>query len=169
MRECIARYGAVVWALARRHSPTGQEAEDAVQEIFLDLWRSAARFDSAVASETVFVAMIARRRLIDRGRARKRRPATEHISDPQIEAGGEGTPDAETCAEASLAAAAVAELRPEQREVLLLAIRHGLSHEEISTTMNLPLGTVKAHARRGLIHVREWLADPKSRKKGGAT
>jgi RNA polymerase sigma-70 factor (ECF subfamily) len=63
----------------------------------------------------------------------------------------------EACAEARLAAGALARLRPEQRLVLLLSACHGLSHEEIASTVNMPLGTVKAHARRGLLRVREML------------
>ncbi len=68
-RACIARHGALVWALARRESGgCHADAEDLVQEIFIDLWAHAGRFDPAVASEATFVALIARRRLIDRRR-----------------------------------------------------------------------------------------------------
>src|SRR5215467_13463308 len=81
-RTCIERYGGLVYALARRfEGGAGADIEDAVQEIFLDLWKSAPRFDPAIASETAFVATIARRRLIDRRRTRGRRPATEPISE----------------------------------------------------------------------------------------
>jgi RNA polymerase sigma-70 factor (ECF subfamily) len=61
------------------------------------------------------------------------------------------------CAEAGLARRALEELRPEQREVIRLSTEQGLSHEEISTVLAMPLGTVKAHARRGLLRVRELL------------
>jgi RNA polymerase sigma-70 factor (ECF subfamily) len=166
VRACIERYGALVWALARRLSPSLPDAEDAVQEIFVDLWKSAPRFDPRVAAEAVFVTLVARRRLIDRARARRRRPATEPLGDFGAElAGTFGAPNAEVCAEAKLAAEAIAALRPEPRQVLLLAIQQGMSHEEIAVTMKLPLGTVKAHARRALLHVRAWLADPKVRGK----
>ena len=79
VRECLARYGGLVWSLARRYSPSPAEAEDAAQEIFLDLWRSAARFDPRQASETTYVALIARRRLVDRQRHRQRRPQAEPL------------------------------------------------------------------------------------------
>jgi len=59
--------------------------------------------------------------------------------------------------EAKLAERAMQELRPEQRQVLVLSTCHGMSHEEISQATGMPLGTVKAHVRRGLIHVREVL------------
>src|SRR5580700_12012752 len=66
VRDCIEQYGALVWSLARRLTRTPSDAEDATQEIFLDIWRSAGRFDAKQGSDRVFIAMIARRRLIDR-------------------------------------------------------------------------------------------------------
>jgi RNA polymerase sigma factor (sigma-70 family) len=155
VRACIDRYGPLVWALARRQSGTTADAEDAVQEIFVELWRNAARFDATVASEPTFVAMIARRRLIDRRRRQARRPSAEVLSETLPDHGSEHR--AETCVEATLAAKAVATLRPEQRQVLLMSARDGLSHDEIATATGMPLGTVKTHARRALIKVRALL------------
>lgn len=157
VRDCIARYGGLVWSLARRLSPSLTDAEDAVQEIFVDLWRSAARFDAAIASEVAFIAVVARRRLIDRRRRSQRRPETEPLSEGRGAVAGEEHAQMELCGEAAIAAKALAQLRPEQREVLLLAAYHGLSHEEIAGALGMPLGTVKAHARRGLLRVREIL------------
>jgi RNA polymerase sigma factor (sigma-70 family) len=153
MHECLARYSGLVWTIARRFE--SGDAEDAVQEIFLDLWKSAARFDPEVASETVFVAMIARRRLIDRRRTRGRRPVTESIADDPVVATTDSGPD--TCAEASRAARALDQLRPDQRRVLVLSTCHGMSHGEIAEATGMPLGTVKAHARRGLLAIRAAL------------
>ena len=59
--DCVNRYGGLVWSLARRFTATQADAEDAVQEIFISLWKSAERFDSSKSSEMTFVAMIARR------------------------------------------------------------------------------------------------------------
>src|SRR5215471_13283167 len=112
VRDCLARYGGLVWSIARRFE--GHDAEDAVQEIFLDLWKSAARFDAGIASEPAFVAMIARRRLIDRRRSRGRRPTLEMTELPSV-ADDASQPD--VCAEANQAARALATLRPEQRQV----------------------------------------------------
>lgn len=123
----------------------------------MDLWRSAARFDPDLSSEVAFVAMIARRRLIDRRRRRLRAPTTESLADTPTPAEPSAVTRVESSAEASLAANALAQLRPEQRMVLVLSTCHGLSHEEIAATVNMPLGTVKAHARRGLLRVREML------------
>jgi RNA polymerase sigma-70 factor, ECF subfamily len=140
---------------------TQEEAEDAVQEIFLDLWRSAARFDPRAGSEITFIATIARRRLVDARRRRQRRPQTEPILDDATHVGRSTPP--ELGAEAAIAARALDQLRPEQRHVLILTALHGLSHEEVAQTTGMPLGTVKAHARRGLMRVREVLGEAKHR------
>lgn len=154
VRDCLARYGGLVWSIARRFE--GPDAEDAVQEIFLDLWKSAARFDPQIASEAAFVAMIARRRLIDRRRTQQRRPATEAIDAIAAEPAADAARGPDSCAEAAQAARALDRLRPEQRRVLVLAT-HGLSHGEIAERTGMPLGTVKAHARRGLQSIRAAL------------
>ena len=153
VRETLAMYAPLVWSMARRMTPT--EAEDAVQEIFVDLWKSAHRFDPTVASEAAFVATIARRRLLDRRRRIVRRaeaPGSENYRE--IEATGM-TP--EICAEASIARRELSLLRPEQRSVVIMATCQGLSHDEIAARTGMPLGTVKAHARRGLARIRAAL------------
>jgi len=157
VKECLARFGPMVWGLARRMSPTRADAEDAVQEVFLDLWAHGHRYDPGRASPELFVAVVARRRLIDRRRRAQRRPATEPIDGGEVleVAGHDG--GVETAAEAALAARAMEELRPEQREVLRLAVAEGLTHEEIAGKTGMPLGTVKAHARRGLLRIRRLL------------
>lgn len=156
VRECIARYGGLVWSLARRGSSSPADAEDAAQEIFLDLWRSAPRFDPALGSEVTFVALIARRRLVDRRRRTQRRRDTEPMPEAPPPASGRGP---ESSAEAALALRAVEQLRPEQRDVLVMTTCQGLSHEEVAASTGMPLGTVKAHARRGLMKVREVLGE----------
>lgn len=153
MRECLSRYGNLIYSIARRFDPS--DAEDAVQEIFLDLWKSAVRFDESVASETAFVAMIARRRLIDRRRASRRRPTTEQMPDQPTMVDPGASPDA--CAEAKQAARVLDQLRPEQRQVIVLSAVQGMSHGEIAAQTGMPLGTVKAHARRGLLSIRAAL------------
>ncbi len=168
--QCLDRFGGLVWSLARRFCPSTTEAEDAVQEIFLDLWRSADRFDSAVSSEVTFVAMIARRRLIDRQRRLGRQPRSEPLPEAIVSPGPTSADRVELSDEAAQAAKALGSLRPEQQQVLKLAIYDGLTHEEIARDTGLPLGTVKTHVRRGLLKVREMLGGPRGdRAKGGAS
>lgn len=157
MQECLNAYGGLVWSLARQLAPNPADAEDAVQEIFIDIWKSAGRYDEAYASEVAFVAMIARRRLIDRLRRRERQPQIAYLEDLTVEPGVRFDEQAETCAEAALAARALQQLRPEQQKAIRLAVYQGLTHQEIAQATGMPLGTVKTHVRRGLIQIREAL------------
>lgn len=160
VQDCIDRFGNLVWSLARRLSSGQSDAEDAVQEIFLDVWRSAPRYDPALASEATFIAMIARRRLIDRRRRQSRRP--EEVSAPApsemyADHREEGIEALALSDEAEKARAAFDALSAEQQRVLQLSLQYGLSHQRISEATGLPLGTVKTHARRGLMRIRQAL------------
>jgi RNA polymerase sigma-70 factor, ECF subfamily len=157
VRECMDRYGALVWSLARRFSRTASDAEDAAQEIFLDIWRSAARYDASRGSDTVFVATIARRRLIDRMRKKGGEPPMEPPETLESIAWSDPANEPATAIDASHAARALQELRPEQRQVLELGLMHGLSQSEIAARLSMPLGTVKSLMRRGLLRVREYM------------
>ena len=157
VRECVEQYGALVWSLARRMSRSPSDAEDATQEIFLDIWRSAGRFDAAQGSDKVFIAMIARRRLIDRLRKTSAEPPMDPVEVLDAVAWPDGGTASETSIEAEQATRALAELRPEQRQVLELGLIHGLSQTEIAARLRMPLGTVKSFMRRGLIKVREYM------------
>lgn len=157
VQECLRTYGGLVWSLARRMSPNLDDAEDAVQEIFVDIWKNADKFDEAKSSETTFIAMIARRRLIDRIRKVNRSPKSDSIEDMLTEPQNNLDESMQVSVEAKQAAKALETLRPEQRQVLQLSIYHGYTHQEISDALQMPIGTVKTHARRGIIQVREVL------------
>ena len=157
VQTCLSKYGGLVWSLARRMSANTDDAEDAVQEISVDVWKNAARFDETQSSETTFIAMIARRRLIDRLRYANRRISADSIEDMVSEPQNNAAEQMQTNIEAKDAARALQQLRPEQRQVLQLSIVQGLSHQEISDVTGIPLGTVKTHARRGILQVREFL------------
>ncbi|HTH51651.1 MAG TPA: sigma-70 family RNA polymerase sigma factor [Pyrinomonadaceae bacterium] len=154
VQECLKRYGGLVWSLARKMMRNPDDAEDAVQEIFIDVWKNAERFDEQKASETTFIAMIARRRLIDKIRYSTRRLSPDSLDDVLLEPFTRADKTLETCIEAEQAAEAMRALRPEQQQVLRLSIVQGMSHQEISEATGMPLGTVKTHARRGLLQVR---------------
>ncbi len=104
MHECIDQFGSLIWSIARRLTRTRADAEDAVQEIFTDVWRSAGRFDPNQGSEKVFVATIARRRLIDRMRRAAHQARTESTDDIDSLGFADQGNSAEVCAEASAAA-----------------------------------------------------------------
>ncbi len=155
--SCLERYRGLVWSLARRFVNNHADAEDAVQEIFIDLWRHAGRFDAALSPESAFITTVARRRLIDRNRRRARRQETVPFA---AEPAGSERSAAESLAtheEAGHARGLLEQLRPEQRQVLELTFDGGMSQQEIAAATKLPLGTVKTHARRGLMRLRQLL------------
>ena len=163
--DCISRYGGLIWTLARRRLASREDAEDVVQEIFVDLWRSADRFDPLVAEEITFVAMIARRRVIDRLRQRSVLPQTASIDDAGATglvnvAGGEEMVGQrlELGEEARIADEHLQRLKPEEQQMLRLSIYDNLSHAAIAEQTGFPLGTVKSHIRRGLDSLRRTLA-----------
>lgn len=168
--ECLDTYGGLVWSMVRRQALPPQDAEDAVQEIFIDVWKSAPRFDPAQASETTFICMIARRRLIDRRRRRQRQPPIDSLSaNPQLQISSVDHRHLESNAEAALAGRVIANLKPKEREVLLLSAYQGMSHGQIAAHTGLPLGTVKTYVRRGLMRVRAMLdQSPPSAEKASA-
>jgi RNA polymerase sigma factor (sigma-70 family) len=155
VQDCLDKYGGLVWSIARRMLRNSDDAEDAVQEIFIDVWKNAAKFDASQASETTFIAMIARRRLIDRIRFASRRITAESLEDVSAQPEVRSDREMQVCIEAKEAAEALKTLRPEQRQVLQLSIVQGMSQQEIAEATGMPLGTVKTHARRGLLMLRE--------------
>lgn len=165
--NCLATYGGLVWALARRYCPSPEDAEDAVQEIFLDLWRSAKRYDATMAAEATFVAMIARRRLLDRRRKMARLPGFSDLPE-ELAAADNSQQNAVWRLDAGVAEREIARLKPEQQQALRLAIWEDLSHSEIAERMNMPLGTVKSFVRRGLLQVRKALEMSRAGLRAGA-
>jgi RNA polymerase sigma-70 factor (ECF subfamily) len=158
MEACLDRYGGLVWSIARRLATTRTDAEDAVQEIFIELWRVADRYDATIASEPTFIATIARRRLIDRRRREGRRPDTTPWTEELATPTGTSPPDwLQICEEAERARQSMGELSADQQRVLTLAIDGNCTQTEIAERLGLPLGTVKTHARRGLTRLRELL------------
>lgn len=149
---CVGRYGKLVYALAHRTLRSERDVDDACQEIFFALWRSASSFDPAKASEATFVAMIARRRLVDRLRAPGTRPlpVAEPPSAPSASA-------VDAYVDARKVATALEGCHQDQRQVIVLAAVSGLTHAEISTELGMPLGTVKSHYARGIERIRRML------------
>lgn len=160
VRPMIDAYGGFVWSLVRARFPGSsqqQDAEEVVQDVFASIWKDAGRFDPAKGSEKTFIAVIARRRVVDRlrrvGGTREMAVEAEHLT-VEVDA----RPPAGLTSEAEdvrKAAQALESLAQPQRMVLRLFIVSGHTHEQIADATGLPLGTVKSHIRRGLARVRE--------------
>jgi RNA polymerase sigma factor (sigma-70 family) len=155
---CIERYGNLIWSLAKRYSPSQADAEDAVQEIFLELWQKADRFNPSMSAESTFVTMIARRRLIDRYRKQSRSVETTlETSDLDEQPSASVAASAELIDEAAKATRCLEGLVVNQRDILRRSIHEGKSHSQIASEMQIPLGSVKSFARRGLIQLRQCM------------
>jgi len=156
--ECVALYGGLVWSLARRWFKNSADAEDLTQEVFVDVWQSAKRFDPGVASEVVFITMIARRRMIDRLRRSSAKLDAVSVEASAIEVMASPSQDrVELADEAAKAARCLERLSKEQQKILTMSVHQGDSHSLISRALGIPLGTVKSFARRGLIQLRDCM------------
>ena len=157
VNQCLETYSGLVWSLARRFLGSHADAEDAVQEVFIELWRTAGRFDPQLGSEATFVSTVARRRLIDRQRRKSRRLEVVSLEHEEVDCPTSDPPQLEMQDEVRRVREAMHQLRPEEQQVLHLSLSEGLSQAEIARVTELPLGTVKTHARRGLERLREML------------
>lgn len=156
VEACVDAYAALVRGLAQRLLPKHADVDDVVQEIFVELWRSASRFDSGRASDRGFVATIARRRIIDRRRRMDRRPETTRI-EAGMDRGDNQHERTLGRVEAAPARQALELLSEEHRRWVLMAVVDGYTHTEIAESTGTPLGTVKSGIRRGLARMRTAL------------
>ena len=141
------RYARSVYGLALRLLGDRGRAEDAVQETFTSIWRSAARYRPERGPGAPWLYAIARNAIVDRARAR-RDPLAEHPDEPSRDP---GPPERAEHAELSWQVhRALADLPEHERSVLELAYWSGLSQSEIASFLNIPLGTVKTRTRSGL-------------------
>jgi len=155
--KVLDQYGDLVWSLARRFLGNSPEAEDAVQEIFIEIWSNAGRYKPELASEVTFIATIARRRLIDRLRKNSRKPDSETYDEGISSQNPEQASRITENVEVQNVVRILEQMPEEHREILTLSVYQGFSHSEIADKLSMPLGTVKTRVRRGLIHIREQL------------
>lgn len=165
MAELYDRYAGLLLALTRRIVGTGTEAEEILQEAFLQAWLQAERYDPARSSVSTWLVLIARSRALDRLRARQSRERTAAASAAAAVA--PAADDASSGSEAHVlhterrerVREVLAELPVEQRQVLELAFYEGLSQSEIATRTGAPLGTVKTRALLAMRKVRQALRE----------
>ncbi|HEX7148662.1 MAG TPA: sigma-70 family RNA polymerase sigma factor, partial [Actinomycetota bacterium] len=146
INECYAALGPMVLGYLRRFVAR-DEAEDVLQRVFYEVWRSRDRYDPTRSLEA-WVLGIARKRAIDV--LRRRHANVVPIEELRDIAGDDGRELAERYARASEVRSALERLSAEQREVLTLAYFGDLTQVEIAERLGVPLGTVKARAFRGL-------------------
>jgi len=157
------RHADVAFSLAYRMCGRRAVAEEIVQDAFLSLWRSGARYDRTRGSVRSWVLGVVHNRAIDLFRRESTRSSRD-VSDEQAVArlpSGDSTErEVERRDDAAQVQAALADLPAEQRQVIELAYYGGFSHAEISTMLELPPGTVKGRMRLALSKLRVTLGEP---------
>jgi RNA polymerase sigma-70 factor, ECF subfamily len=149
-------YSGLVYGIALRVLRNVEAAEDVVQEVFLQLWRNPAAFDSQRGRLAPWLAVITRHKAVDA--VRKLRFNMESPEDAPYSEPAFVDPPVHTAADAEKAKALMARLPAEQRQALELAFLGGLTHVEIAAQIGEPLGTVKSRIRLGLGSLRKALA-----------
>ncbi len=151
-----ARVFGLVLRVVRDHC----QSEEVTQEAFLEIWRTASRFDVTRGSAISWLMTIAHRKAIDRVRsaeASSRRDTSYHQNNTSRVAGDETLEAVEASFEATRVRAALDALSPVQREALDLAYFQGHTYTQVATMLQLPVGTAKSRIRDGLIRLREVL------------
>ncbi len=145
LRDIFDEYGPLVFGIARKL--VGAEAEDLVQQVFLAAWRGRDRFDPSKGNLAAWLSGITRFKAIDHLRAMNRRPSTP---SGEMEDFDHVEPVVDQVVDRMILASALKSLPAARREVVELGFFGQLSHPEIADQLDLPLGTVKSHMRRGL-------------------
>jgi RNA polymerase sigma-70 factor (ECF subfamily) len=154
--DLYRRYARPVFGLALRRLGDRGRAEDAVQETFTSIWRSAASYKPDRGPGAPWVYAVARNAIVDRARSRTEIPA-EIPDEPAREDGPSDR--AEQSWVQWRVHAALEELPEREREVLTLAYWSGLSQSEVAEFLGIPLGTVKTRTRSALAHLSDILGD----------
>ncbi len=160
LAELYDRVSRIAYGLALRVLRDERHAEDAVQEAFLQVWRSAATFRAERAKASTWILTLVHRRAVDLVRREERRQADPLTDDSAL---GEAPEDTEEAAwlrfERERVQAALKQLPDVQREALELAYYGGFSQSELADRLGVPLGTIKSRMFAGLARLRELLDD----------
>ena len=151
----IEKYGNLVWSIGKKFLYRQSDLEDAVQEVFIAIWKSADKYDANKAKEITFVSMIARRRFIDHLRKISKHKNLESIDDDNSGHQLYKESILNESTDLQLVKNAIQSLDIDDQELLNLSVYQGYSHSEISKLLNIPLGTVKTRIRRNLIKLKE--------------
>ena len=162
--QLYTRYSNILYATAMKFLTEDADAQDVVQDVFIQIWDKAKLYDPAKGKPLTWALTMTRNRSIDRIRAIQRRTRLRDDFEKETVADeSAGIREALSGVDASertqILRDAVARLSPEQRKVIDLAFFGGLTQSEIADRLGEPLGTVKARARRGLMKLKEHLGE----------
>lgn len=160
LEELYDRHTPLLYSLVLRIVRRAADAEDVIQETWVQAWRNAGSFDAARGSVAGWLVTIARSRAIDRFRSLASRLNAETKTEPVA---APASPEPGAVAEAgqlrTRVGAALGALPEHQRQTLELAYFAGLSQSEIAARLGAPLGTVKSWSRQGLLRLRELVPE----------
>jgi len=151
------RLAASVYGLIRKVLRNPSQAEEVTQEVLLEVWRTASRFDPARGSASTWVLTIAHRRAIDRVRAEESATAREQRAAEPPVATDEVAETVETSMDAERLRRCLAGLTELQRESITLAYYGGYSYAQVAALLDTALGTIKTRIRDGLTRLRACL------------
>jgi RNA polymerase sigma-70 factor (ECF subfamily) len=153
------KYRVILFGLLVRILNSREEAEDVLQEVFLQVWRRAGDFDENRGKPFTWLVTLARSRAIDRLRqlGARQRLATSSAAQDQTEEASDALGDTFKSEQREIVTRALAELPEDQRYTLMLAYYDGLTQSEIASKLNAPLGTIKTRMRAGMIKLRAIL------------
>jgi len=148
-----------VYGLVRRVVRDPSQSQEVTQEVFVDIWQQAARFDADRGRAMSWILVIAHRRAVDRVRASQAsmdRDMRQGIKEFQ-ESYDDVADTVETAMEAERVQRALATLTESQQEAIRLAYYGGYTHQEVAELLKIPVGTVKTRIRDGMIRLRDRL------------
>ncbi len=150
-----------LFSIACRMLGNVPDAEEVIQDVFVQIWTKAGMFDAEKGQPFHWVLALTRNRCIDGLRARQRRSRVmvDMTGEPELDQAAEAAPaDAPVMADdAAVIQSVVNNLPKDQRQAIEMAFFGGLTHQEIAESLNEPLGTIKARIRRGMLKLREAL------------
>jgi RNA polymerase sigma-70 factor, ECF subfamily len=159
LAELYDRFGRVAYGLALRILRDEALAQDAVQEAFLGVWRSADRFLAERAKASTWILTLVHRRAVDLVRREDRRRGEPLESAPEPAAPGTTEDEATLGFQRRLVQEALSQLSPEQRQALELGYYGGLTQSELADQLGQPLGTIKSRMFSGLSRLHDLLAE----------
>lgn len=160
LREAIAKYGRVVYGIARRVLAEASLAEEVAQDTFLALWRRPGAFDPERGSLQAFLLGVARNKAVDLVRREQSLRRAKDALVAEAESGDGASADEIGIEEREEVKAALAKLSPLQREAIVLAYFGGRTYREVAVELGIPEGTAKTRLRDGLIRLRELMGTP---------
>lgn len=159
LAELYSRTAAQMLGLVIRMIPRREAAEEILHDAYLRIWHNAATFSSQRGSAMSWMVAIVRNAALDRLRRQRRDVPLEELPEYDAEPDEADGPaaDAIATADGRMLADCLGQLELDQRNCLLLAYYHGLTHEELAQRLDRPMGTVKSWIRRALLRLRQGL------------